>query len=125
MVRLLHGMHVNLGVHTSDGEQFAILVVFVSIQLMFGMMGYLVMKQVGYFDEYVNGDGKIPGSYALICPGVALNVFGMFLVHMGFIAVGLFGKFSVPHYVLLAPLVFLQFKTIWVLLKLDRKLLYS
>ena len=124
VVRLNHGMHVNLGVHSSAGEQFVILVVFVSIQLMFGMMGYLVMKQVGYFDEYVNGEGKIAGSYALICPGVALNVFGMFLVHMGFIKVDLFGKFSIPHFILLALLVYLQFKTIWVMLKLDKKLLY-
>lgn len=125
VVRLSHGLHVNLNVHTDPGEQFVVLIVFISIQLIFGAMGYFVMKQVGYFRDYVNGDGRLPGAYALICPGVALFVFGMFVVHMGLIRIGLFGKFSIPHFVLLALLVYLKIRTLIVLWKLDRKLLFT
>jgi len=54
---------------------------------------------------------------------VALFVFGMFFVHVGLVTTGLVTKFSLPYLLLIAPLVYVQFKTIRVMLKLDRKLL--
>jgi hypothetical protein len=123
MVRLSHGLHVNLDVHASSGEMFVMLATFISIQILFGIIGYVVMKQVGYFKTFVNGAEKHAGSYALICPGVALTVFGWFFIHMGLVKTGVVDRFSIAHFVLLAPVIYLQFKTIFVMLKLDRKLL--
>ena len=50
-----------------------------ALQLVFGLIGYAVMKRFGYFEHYIAGEGRSPGSFALICPGVALFVFANFL----------------------------------------------
>jgi len=123
VIRLTHGLHHTFNSHTEPGSLFVLTSAFLSIQLLFGGLGYMVMKQVGYYDEFVQGSGRSPGSYALICPGVALFVFGMFFVHVGLVTTGLVTKFSLPYLLLIAPLVYVQFKTIRVMLKLDRKLL--
>jgi len=123
LVRLSHGLHHGFEVHAEPGQMLVLLTVLVSVQLLFGSLGYQVMKRVGYFDEFVYGEGKSPVSYALICPGVALFVLGMFFVHLGLVKTGLIGKFSIPYFVLVAGLVFLQVKTIVTMRMLDRKLL--
>lgn len=124
-IRLSHGLHHTFASHTDPGSVFVLTSAFVSLQLLFGGLGYLVMKQVGYYDEFVSGSGRSPGSYALICPGVALFVFGMFFMHAGLAQNGLLAKFSPAYFLFLVPLVYVQFKTILVMLKLDRKLLRS
>jgi|GEM_PF-4373788 hypothetical protein len=46
-----------------------------------------------------------------------------FFIHVGLIGSGLVAKFSIAHFVLLAPLVLLQLKTIATLFRLNFKLL--
>ncbi len=123
VVRVDHGLHMNLGVHTSPGQLFTSLFFMLSLQIVFGIMGWYVMKQVGYFEEYINGEGKSNMSYALICPGVAFHVFGMFVLHMGLVKLDILPKFGLLYWILLAGLVFVQLKTIFLLIKLDRKLI--
>ncbi len=79
------------------------------------------MKRHGYFRTYLNGEKHDIGSYSLICPGVATVVLGMFYVGMGFIKSGIVTKFSLVHFILLLPFVYVQIKTVFTLLKLDRK----
>gem|GEM_PF-4335262 len=50
------------------GSLFVITTVIISIQLIFGFIGYKVMRANKYFVNYLNGDKKSPTSYALICP---------------------------------------------------------
>jgi hypothetical protein len=90
--------------------------------LFFGYLGYLVMKKNQYFKEYVAGEKTDVWTFALICPGVALMVFGMFFLNIGLVYSGILPKFSVLYFILLAPLVFIQIKTIFVLFKLNKKL---
>ncbi|CAG0908276.1 unnamed protein product, partial [Cyprideis torosa] len=83
----------------------------------------MVMKKLGYFQDYIHGQGKSIASYALICPGVAAFVMAFFFVHIGLVGSGLVEKYSIAHMVLLAPLLLLQLKTILTLFRLNGKLL--
>ncbi len=122
-IRLSHSFHHLFNSHAGPGMIFLVLSAFVSLQLLFGGLGYIVMRRVGYYRTFVSGEGRSPGSYALICPGVAFFVLGMFLLNPGLVATGIIGKFSVAYFALLLPLVLIQLQTIRVMLKLDRKLL--
>jgi hypothetical protein len=116
-------LHHHFGSEGGGTSIFVMLSAFVSIQILFGILGYFVMKQVGYYDTFVTGSGRSAGSYALICPGVAFFVLGMFFINAALAANGVIAKLSWPYFVLMAPLVYIQFKTMMVMLKLDRKLL--
>ncbi|MEZ5477282.1 MAG: hypothetical protein R3E95_07305 [Thiolinea sp.] len=123
LFRIGMGMHHNFGSHLDPIRNLALFAVFVSIQLLFGLLGYVVMKKLGYFREYLSGKGKSIASYALICPGVAGFVMAFFFIHIGLVASGLLVKFSLAHLLLLVPLVLLQLQTILTLWKLNGKLL--
>jgi hypothetical protein len=122
-VRLSHGLHHHFDSHSGPATIFVLTSAFVSLQLLFGGLGYMVMRRVGYYREFVSGSGKSPGSYALICPGVAFFVFGMFFIHPGLMQSGVIERFSLAHWLLIAPLTLVQVQTIRVMLQLDRKLL--
>lgn len=121
VMRLLHGFaHIfDRPMQADDG--LIVMAVFFSLQLLFGLIGWVVMKKIGYFAAYVQGKQLSASSYALICPGVALMVFGMFFLHAGLIHSGLVEAFSPIHFILLAPLAILQAKTIETMVRLDRK----
>ncbi len=121
-VRLTSGISHNL-LHTSPSPvvMFVVLSIFISLQIITGYVGYVVLKKVGYFDEYVGGEKKSPGSYALICPGVAFFVLGMFFISWGLVKTGIVQMFSPAYYAILIPFVLVQFKTINVLNKLNKK----
>jgi hypothetical protein len=121
--RLNKALEHNFGVEFSAGSAFALLTVLFSIQLVFGLLGYMVMKRFGYFEHFVTGEGRSPGSYALICPGVALFVFANFVINAGLVQIGVIDKFSIAWFVLYVPLVYLQAKTIAVYFRLNGKML--
>jgi hypothetical protein len=93
------------------------------LQLLFGAGGYAVMRRTGYFRDYLHGSERHPGSYALICPGIALFVLGMYFVTYGLVKTGLLESYSWAYFAALAPFVFVQFKTIGTLFRLNRRLL--
>ncbi|MCV6639126.1 hypothetical protein [Candidatus Albibeggiatoa sp. nov. NOAA] len=103
---------------------YFIMSVFISLQLLFGVIGYTVMKKIGYFEQYVDGDQNSAGSFALICPGVAFFVFGMFFLFFGIVKAGLAAQFGIVYFALLVPLVYIQYKTIATMFKLNRKIFY-
>ncbi len=94
-----------------------------SVMILFAVLGYAVMKRVNYFETYVSGPERSADSYALICPGTALFVFGMFFLNMGLVRNGLLDKFSITYFILLAPMVIAQLFAIRTMLRLDAKLL--
>lgn len=123
LIRLSHGLHHHFELHTTPAFNFVLTSSFVALQLLFGGLGYAVMKQVRYYATYVSGTGRSAGSYALICPGVALFVFGMFLLHPGLVKTGVIDQFSLPYWGLIVLLAYIQITTIFTMWKLDRKLL--
>ncbi|MEZ5534183.1 MAG: hypothetical protein R3F02_01035 [Thiolinea sp.] len=121
--RIGMGMHHNFGTEIQPIRHLAMFAVFGGAQLLFGILGYMVMKKLGYFQDYVHGQARSIASYALICPGVAAFVMAFFFVHIGLVGSGLVEKYSVAHLILLAPLLLLQLKTILTLFRLNGKLL--
>lgn len=125
LLRIEHGMAHTLGGAPSAAGRLVLMTVLLSVQVAMGLLGWLIMRRIGYFRTYVDGPARSPMSYALICPGVALFVFGMFYVHVGLIQAGLVLRGDFLHMVLLAVLAAVQVRTIHTVLKLDRKLLWS
>jgi len=94
-----------------------------SLQILFGMVGYLVMKKIGYFKEYIYGSERKPSSFAIVCPGVAFFVFGMFFISFGLLKTGVLSQFSIAYFVLLLPFVYVQIRTTEILFRLKYKIL--
>ena len=113
-------------IHNYAGTEDAISVffflsAFLSVQLLFGLIGLAVMKRLNYFAEWITGDKFSPGSWTLICPGVALFVFGNFFINAGLVRIGVIEPLSTVYFVLYVPLVVLQLITIRLFFMLYRK----
>lgn len=123
LYRVTMGLHHNFDYPVSDSGALVLFSILGSIQIMFGLLGYRVMKETEYFKRFIHGDDKHAVSYALICPGVAGTVMSFFFLHKGLVATGIVSMFSVPYFILLVPVVYLQYMTIKVLLRLNNKML--
>jgi hypothetical protein len=122
-IRIIMGLHHGFEAPLSQPGLFVFTSVLLSLEILAGLLGYKVMKQVGYFDDYLHGDKRDAGSFALICPGVALFVFGFFFITFGLLKNGLVAPLSPVYFLILAPLVWIQMKTVAVFLKLNCQLL--
>ncbi|PHO11504.1 TsoY family (seleno)protein [Malaciobacter marinus] len=94
-----------------------------SLELIFAVVGYFVMKKLGYFKDYINGDKKSNLSFAIICPGVAFYVLGFFFIMAGLVKNNIITIFSPQFFIILAILVFVQYKTVRTFFKLEKKLI--
>ena len=114
-----------LGHHFDQKLEYSSLFVFgsfiLSFQLIFGLLGYKVMKHIGYFETFVESENRSPISFALICPGVALMVFGMFFIHTGLIPNKVIEANSLAYFSIMIPFVYIQYITIRYFFKLKRK----
>ncbi len=106
----------------AEGSKFMFLTAIFSLQLVFAVIGWAVMKRTRYFETYVTGPQRSPGSLALVCPGVALFVFANFLVNYGLVGIGAVDKFGAVYIALYVPMVALQAVTILAFLRLTAKL---
>jgi hypothetical protein len=120
--RLNMALAHNYGVEWAPGSIFAFFSFLFAIQVAFGLLGWAVMKRFRYYEEFVAGDRKSPGSFALVCPGVALFVFSTFLINAGLVGIGVIDKFSIAYFALHLPFVLIQAKTIQVYLRLNGKM---
>ncbi len=123
LIRLQHGLAHHFGAPSAPADYLILITVFLSVQLLIGMLGHAALKRMGYFADFIHGSEKNSATYAIICPGVALVVFGMFFLSAGLVATGLVVKFSIAYFVLLAPILALQVITIRTLALLNSKLL--
>ena len=120
-IRISFGLDHHFDQTLKNSSLFTITSVVVALQLLFGLLGLKVMKHIGYFEEFVHGDKKSPVSFALICPGVAFAVFGFFFVNMGLTLNGVVEKYSIAYFLLMAPFVFVQYKTVEYFFRLKGK----
>jgi hypothetical protein len=123
LIRISHGLDHGFGAHTEPAGFFLLTGTIMMLQLLVGLIGAAVLRQVGYFRTYLWGAGRSPGSYGLICPAVAIFVFGMFFIHLGLVQTGLIAKYSPTHYLLIAPFAAIQLLGIVTMLRLDARLL--
>ena len=122
-IRLNHGLHQGFGVHGDASSLFVLTTAVLSVQILFGLIGWAVMNRLGYFRDYVRGNKGNAGTFALVCPGVAFFVFGVFFVNLGLVGAGLVDRFSWAYFVLLLPFVFVQLKTVQLVFGLNKRLL--
>lgn len=123
IVRYLKGLDHHFEFDLGIGAFYLFTSAVVGIQLMFGIFGYMLMKRTGYFREYLWEDKKSATSFALVCPGVAFLVFGMFFINIGLVQNDVISKFSIAYYIIIIPFLLVQLATIFLYLKLNRRLL--
>ncbi|MEN8200688.1 MAG: hypothetical protein ABFR63_11520 [Thermodesulfobacteriota bacterium] len=131
IIRLNHGIHFLMHDHSGPTFHFIFCSSVVSLQVFIGILGFIIMRQNSYFREFIHGRSngneeeaaKSPASYALICPGVAFWVFGMFFLDKALVKKELLTIFSGSYFILLLPFLFVLLQTIRVNWKLNRRLL--
>ncbi|MEA3553812.1 MAG: hypothetical protein U9R39_05370 [Campylobacterota bacterium] len=121
LIRINFGFDHHFETPLDKTSLFSLTSFVVSLQVIFGMLGYSVMKKLGYFENYIDGDKKSAVSFALICPGVAFMVFGMFFINMGLVLNGVIDKYSIAYFLFMLPFVFIQYKTVIYFFKLKNK----
>jgi hypothetical protein len=122
MVRVSFGLNHNFDSNLSKSSLFTLTSVILSIQIIFGILGYKVMKINKYFEIYVEDENtKSSVSFALICPGVATMVFGMFFINFGLTYNGVLEKYSLSYFLMMLPFIFIQYRTVLYFFKLKRK----
>lgn len=120
IIRATHGLH-DFGWEFSDSFYIVLLIWVLSMQLFFGYIWYKIMKSNKYFDDFINWKEKNIWSYALVCPGVALGVFMFFFIHIWMVQPWIITKYSIIYFVILLPIVYVQFITIRLIFKLNKK----
>ncbi len=120
MVRVNFGFEHHFDTAVPKTYFFLLTTVVISLQVLFGILGYAVMKKMKYFEIYVDGDKLSVPSFALICPGVAFTVFWFFFVHLGLVHNGIVEQFSLAYFLILAPILFIHAKTVYYFFKLKK-----
>lgn len=123
-VRISFGLDHNFGATVDKSSLFTLTSVIVSLQIIFGILGYKIMKELRYFEKFVEGKDRSSVSFALICPGVAFMVFGMFFINFGLTFNGVIEKYSLAYFILMLPFIFVQYKTVIYFFKLKKKFFF-
>jgi hypothetical protein len=121
MLRQNHGLHAAFDVHGAPAETLILLARILTIQIVFSLLGLLVMARQKYFSDFVFGSKLSPGSYALVCPGVALSVMLHFFINKGLVGAQIVDKFSLAFWVLTALALMFQVAMIALVLRLNRQ----
>jgi len=120
-MRQNHGLHVAFDANGTPGETLVFLARLLTIEVLFLLLGLLVLKRQGYMAEFVMGEKTSPGSYALICPGVAFAVMMHFFINKGLVEAGVIDKFGLAFWALTAIALASQFAMIWLMLHLNKR----
>ncbi|MEP2715976.1 hypothetical protein [Pseudophaeobacter sp.] len=121
MLRQNHGLHAAFDVHGAPAETLMLLARILTVQIVFLLLGTLVMLRQNYFGDFVFGSKLSPGSYALVCPGVALSVMLHFFINKGLTGAHVIDKFSLAYWVLIAVALASQWAMIALVLRLNQQ----
>ncbi|MGB3279767.1 MAG: hypothetical protein WBA92_11290 [Pseudorhodobacter sp.] len=121
ILRQNHGLHVHFDTHQSAGDVLRLLTMFLSVQIGFGLFGLAVLRAQGYGSRFLVGRETSVGSYALVCPGVAINVMMQFWINKGLVGAGLIAKFGTAYWALSAVAVGFQLAMIVLVMVLNHR----
>jgi hypothetical protein len=116
-----HGLHTTFDVHGTPAETMTFLARLLAIQLAFLGLGAVVLRAQGYFNDFVMGAKTSPGSYALVCPFVALSVMLHFFTNKGLVAAEIITKFDVAYWGMSGLAIVSQVVAIALVLRLNRQ----
>lgn len=120
-LRQEHGLHTTFEAHGNDGETMVFLARLLAIQFAFLGLGAVVLKAQRYLDDYVMGSRTSPGSYALVCPFVALSVMIHFFANKGLVAAGVVAKYDIAYWGVTGLAIASQLVAIALVLRLNRQ----
>ena len=120
-IRVSFGLEHNYATPLNKSSLFVFTSTVLSLQIIFGILGYMVMKKMNYFEKYIHSDDKSAVSFSLICPGVAFFGFGMFFINFGLVYNGIITKYSIAYFIIMIPFIYIQIKTIIYFFKLYKK----
>jgi hypothetical protein len=122
LVRLFFGAEHHFHAEMPKVYMFFLTNMILALQITFGILGLYVMKRVKYFKTYIFGDKQSVSSLALICPGVAFTVFYLFFIQYGLVYNGAIEKFSIVYFILLLPILYVHYKTVYYFFKIKSHL---
>jgi hypothetical protein len=120
-LRQNHGLDAHFGLASGGAERLMMLSQYFSAQVLFALLTGLVLSRLGYFSRFITGREASPGSYALVCPGVALAVMIHFWLNRGLVDAGMIDTFSLSYWTITALALAIQFATAWLVFILNRK----
>ncbi|NYS24697.1 hypothetical protein HUK65_06795 [Rhodobacteraceae bacterium 2376] len=120
-LRQSHGLHEHFGAASTAGDALSLLTTYVSVQVLFGLFGLLILARQGYARRFLFGAENSPGSYALVCPGVGFAVMIHFFVNRGLVDAGLVTQFGPVFWAVTAVALAAQVAMIWLVLHLNRR----
>jgi len=120
-LRQSHGLDEHFALASGGADRLMMLSQYLSAQLMFALLAGAILKRLGYAARFIFGQDASVGSYALVCPGVALAVMIQFWLNRGLVDAGLITKFSTGYWVISALALVIQFATIGLVFILNRK----
>ncbi|MEL6419316.1 MAG: hypothetical protein AAFQ55_11905 [Pseudomonadota bacterium] len=120
-MRQEHGLHTTFEAHGGMADNLLLTTMILAIQGVFLALGLLVLKRQKYADAYLRGAGNSAGSYALVCPGVALSVMLHFWINKGLVGAGLIAKFGIAFWSLTSLAIAAQVSMIVLVLLLNKR----
>jgi len=121
MLRINHGLDVSFGAESTAADTLMLTTRLLSVEVIFALFGLAVLSRVGYLARFVTGPETSAGSYALICPGVAMSVMTHFWLNKGLVAAGIVAKYSVAFWAISGVAIALQVAMIVLVWMLARK----
>ena len=120
-LRQNHGLDHHFALSSGGADRLMLLSQYLSAQILCALLTALVLVRLGYAARFIVGDETSPGSYALVCPGVALAVMLHFWLNRGLVDAGLVDKFSHVYWLVSALAVAIQGTTMLLLFTLNRQ----
>lgn len=121
MLRQNHGLHMAFDVHAAPAETMMLTATLLGVQFAFLGLGLAVLKAQGYWNDFVLGEKTSVGSYALVCPFVALSVMGQFFINKGLVASGVIEKFGTGYWAFTAVAIAMQLIAVAMVFRLNRQ----
>lgn len=121
VLRQNHGLHTTFEVHAPPAETLMLTAKLLGVQFAFLGLGLAVLKVQGYWSDFVIGAKTSVGSYALVCPFVALSVMGHFFINKGLVGADVITKFGSGYWMLSAVAIAMQLIAIAMVFRLNRQ----
>lgn len=121
LMRQQHGMHTTFEAHGTNIGTLTLTTMILAVQGVFLALGLLVLRRQKYADAFLKGDNNSAGSYALVCPGVALSVMTHFWINKGLVGAGIIAKFGLAYWALTAVAIGFQISMVLLVLYLNRR----